>query len=109
MTPWGASSAVEQGTFNPLVEGSNPSPLTRTQSTLAQTRAIRKISVPDAYTRPTFGKVNTHAEGALDHRRRDRAAGAHAHARGRSRLHRSLGLDLREERDRSDHVRGRGL
>ena len=25
----GASSAVEQGTFNPLVEGSNPSPLTR--------------------------------------------------------------------------------
>jgi hypothetical protein len=24
----GASSAAEQGTFNPLVEGSNPSPLT---------------------------------------------------------------------------------
>ena len=44
---WGVSSAVEQGTFNPLVMGSNPIPLTVAlqRETLSSTARTTSIAV----------------------------------------------------------------
>ncbi len=48
-TQWADSSAVEQRTFNPQVEGSNPSPLT--QYTLRARTELRALIVSGTFER----------------------------------------------------------